>query len=107
MGKNIFISVLTQQTKSRQRFMTIYTSANGGKSVICLQRRTIYSGCHSNTDDRQMKCLYCTRKMQLYTDRILQNKLYLLLALVSLHKATPLLFSLTPELVSLTFRITA
>lgn len=45
--------------------------------------------------DRWSVCI-ALGKMQLYTDRMLQNKLYLLLALVSLHKAAPPPFQSNP-----------
>lgn len=56
--------------------------------------------------DRWSVC-FELRKMQLYTDRILQNKLCLLLVLVTLHTAALLFFRLTPKLVFFQFKITA
>lgn len=42
--------------------MTIYTCANGGKSVICLHRQIIIQAVIAILMDRQMECLFCTQE---------------------------------------------
>lgn len=106
MGRNIFISVLTANKGTSTVYDHLYMCKRREKCDLPLQAN-YYSGCHSNTDDRQMSACFALRKIQLYTDRILQNKLCLLLALVTLHTATLLFFGLTPELVFFPFKITA
>jgi len=76
--------------------MTVYTCANGGQSLICLHMQTIIQAIHSNSDDRQMECLFCTQENAALHGPHLLNKLCLLLALVTPHTATLLFVQANP-----------